>query len=386
MIDYDVIVVGGGPIGSTYAYNMAKQGYNVGLFEIKNRVGEPLQCAGLVSTNIDQTENLPEDYIYNYIYGANLFSPNNTSIRVNKSKPVAYALDRVLYDKYLIDRAIDAGVDVHFSSNVSNIDTTNTTIKVGRDTYSSKIIAVAQGPGSPIARKMNPELHDESYLGVQYTLNVPLQDIRFVDVKVDTRILPGFIWRIPVSPTKTRLGLFTDLSFQEANQILSSYICSDETILEKHYGTIPKYSKDKRIVENNTILLGDSASQIKPTTGGGLIVGFNCCMIAAKHSMKMLIDGDNNHLLDYEKEYHKKYDSEFKTQQNVIKILTELTEDDYDYMFEQLIKYDVNKIISRYGDMDSQTELIKELIKSGIIFKLVPTIGVRRLKNLWKSQ
>ena len=35
MTNYDVIVVGAGPVGSTYAYKMAKQGYNVGLFDMK---------------------------------------------------------------------------------------------------------------------------------------------------------------------------------------------------------------------------------------------------------------------------------------------------------------------------------------------------------------
>ena len=54
-------------------------------------------------------------------------------------------------------------------------------------------------------------------------------------------------------------------------------------------------------------------------------------------------------------------------------------------MFEQLQEHDVDKIISEYGDMDTQTPLLKQLVKSGIIFKLLPKIGVRRLKNIWKS-
>ena len=31
MTDYDVIVVGAGPIGSTYAYHMAKKGFDVAI-------------------------------------------------------------------------------------------------------------------------------------------------------------------------------------------------------------------------------------------------------------------------------------------------------------------------------------------------------------------
>ena len=62
-----------------------------------------------------------------------------------------------------------------------------------------------------------------------------------------------------------------------------------------------------------------------------------------------------------------------------------MTEDDFNYMFRKLREYNVDRIISEYGDMDNQTPLLKQLVKTGVIFKLVPKIGVRRLKNIWKS-
>ena len=188
-----------------------------------------------------------------------------------------------------------------------------------------------------------------------------------------------------MTDTKQRLGLFTDASYKTADNLLRNAMNDDDIIIEKHTGLIPKYNKDKKIVYNNTILIGDSASQIKPTTGGGLIVGSNMARLASDKSDLMLKDNDNNRLLEYEREYHKRYDHEFKAQQNVQSIIKELSDDDFDYMFEQLQEHDVDKIISEYGDMDTQTPLLKQLVKSGIIFKLLPKIGVRRLKNIWKS-
>ena len=99
----------------------------------------------------------------------------------------------------------------------------------------------------------------------------------------------------------------------------------------------------------------------------------------------MLNKNDNKQLLEYEREYHKRYDNEFRAQQNVQGIIRDLSDDDFDYMFVQLQQNNVDKIISEYGDMDTQTPLLKQLVKSGIIFKLLPKIGVRRLKNIWKS-
>lgn len=386
MTDYDIIVVGAGPIGSTYAYKMAKKGYNVAMYDMKNRIGQPLQCAGLVSTNIDKTRNLPDEFIDNKLKGANLISPDKTQIQVSKDETSAYVIDRVLYDKYLVNRAEDAGVDMYYATRVVDVDINNTMIKTEHDTYSSDIICVSCGPNSSTSKKMNPNIIDESFLAMQYIIKTQNTNTNYLNLHIDTNTLPGFIWRIPVSPFESRLGLFTTGSYQHAAKILNQYLETKDTIAEKVYGLIPKFNPKKKIVKNNTFLIGDAASQVKPTTGGGLIAGFNITDIAVENTDLMLKNQDNNYLKKYETDYHTLYDNEFKTQQNVQKIMKDLTEDDFNYMFKILRQYNVDEIISQYGDMDNQTQLLKQLIKSGIIFKLVPKIGIRRLKNIWKSQ
>lgn len=386
MTDYDIIVVGAGPIGSTYAYKMAKQGYSVGLFDMKNRIGQPLQCAGLVSTNICDTKNLPKECIDNKVKGAHLYAPDNTSITVKKDKTVAYVLDRVMYDKYLFERAVNENVTPHLGERVIDVDIENTTIKTLERNYSSRIIAVSVGPTSQTSKKMNPNLNEKHFVGLQYTVKTDNLDTDYVNLSIKQPLLPGFLWEIPTSPFTKRVGLFTDGSYNEANKILKSKLNPTDEIIEKHNGLIPRFDPNKKIVKNNTILLGDTAGQVKPTTGGGLISGFNCAEIASEATNEMLEEENNEYLLGYEKKYHKRYDSEFKTQQNVQNIIKDMTEDDFNYMFQQLKKHNVDKIISEHGDMDNQTPLLKELVKTGVIFKLVPKIGVRRLKNIWKSR
>ena len=385
MTNYDVIVVGAGPVGSTYAYKMAKQGYNVGLFDMKNRIGQPLQCAGLVSTNICDTGNLPKELIENKVKGANIHSPDNTSITVKRNKSVAYVLDRVMYDKYLFNRAVDAGVEDVLGTRVIDVDLENTVIKTRERKYSSKVIAVACGPTSQTSKKINPNLDEKQFMGVQYTVKCNNEQMEFVDLKINTSILPGFLWQIPVSPFTKRVGLFTNGSYHEAEKLLKNQLKPGNEIIEKHNGLIPRFNPRKKLTYNNTLLLGDTASQVKPTTGGGLISGFNCAEIASKNTSLMLEEQNNKYIKQYEKEYQKRYFSEFKAQQNVQNIMSDMSEDDFNYMFKQLREYEVDKVISEYGDMDNQVPLLKQLVKSGVIFKLVPKIGVRRLKNIWKS-
>ena len=45
---YDVIVIGGGPVGSYVAYKLAGMGHKVMVLERKRRIGESVCCTGIV--------------------------------------------------------------------------------------------------------------------------------------------------------------------------------------------------------------------------------------------------------------------------------------------------------------------------------------------------
>ncbi|GAI40756.1 unnamed protein product, partial [marine sediment metagenome] len=46
---YDVIVIGGGPVGSYVAYKLAGTGYGVVVLEQKEKLGGRVCCAGIIS-------------------------------------------------------------------------------------------------------------------------------------------------------------------------------------------------------------------------------------------------------------------------------------------------------------------------------------------------
>ena len=46
---YDVIVIGGGPVGSYTAYKLAGMGYDVVVLEQKEGIGENVCCTGIIS-------------------------------------------------------------------------------------------------------------------------------------------------------------------------------------------------------------------------------------------------------------------------------------------------------------------------------------------------
>ncbi|MBX7077222.1 MAG: geranylgeranyl reductase, partial [Methanobacteriaceae archaeon] len=154
-------------------------------------------------------------------------------------------------------------------------------------------------------------------------------------------------------------------------------------ILEKYYGKIPVYDKEKVLVKDRVILIGDAASQVKPTTGGGLILGFKSCEIAKNVIVKVLKNDNINLLKNYEKEFKKTYNKELNYQLKVQKTLNLLSDDDLDYFFNQLKEHDAEELISTYGDMDEQSILVKQFLKKGYLLSMFPSIIKRSVGKIW---
>ncbi|NYB51176.1 MAG: NAD(P)/FAD-dependent oxidoreductase [Methanobacteriaceae archaeon] len=392
MKNYDVAVVGAGPVGSTFARYMAQKGFEVAMIEKKKEIGVPLQCAGLLGKQIKKVNILPDEFIINSVKGAFLHSPEDNVLFVSKKKPEAYVLDRVGYDKFLAELAENSGANLFLKHKVEKIDPTKGIITV-KDNEKTKIsadlIVGADGHSSVVSRTFNPP--PESFRAAQYLVDFKEKrfDKNYVDLYVDSKISPGFFWTIPLSESTARVGLFADANYQQLTQYINESInkktqLKGATILKKYYGVIPKHNPRKQLVKDRVILMGDAASQIKPTTGGGLIMGFKCAEIASKVASKALEDEDIKLLKDYPRKCNDQFKKELKVQLMVHKVFRSLTDSDLEFMFSKLKEEGAEDIISQYGDMDTQSTLVKEMFKRGILFSILPKMLSRGISILWK--
>jgi len=390
---YDVLVVGAGPVGTTYARYMAEKGFKVGIIEKKSRVGVPLQCAGLLGKQIKEVNILPQELIINPFYGAYLHSPSDHVLKVAKDKPEAYVVDRVGYDQFLAEKSVDAGSELFLKHQVKDINTKNGQIytKNGTERFTAKIIVGADGYNSVIAKKISNRQPLDNLQAAQFLVDFT-QDIfdpNYVHLQAYASTSPGFIWMIPLTNHQARVGIFGNYDYHDLNKILKSYLNSNPelngfNVLKKYQGKIPVYNSKKRLIKDNILLLGDAASQVKPTTGGGLIMGFKCAQIASDITEKALENDDIKLIQEYESICRKNFKSELKTQLLVQKIFKSLTDDDLDYMFMKLKEDGAEELISEYGEMDDQSPLVKEMFKKGILFKVVPKILLRGISALLK--
>ena len=113
-------------------------------------------------------------------------------------------------------------------------------------------------------------------------------------------------------------------------------------------------------------------------------MGFKCARIAAAATSNALHEGDIGLLRNYERSYMKEYKNELRIQIEVRKIFESMSNEELDKMFLKLEKGGAEAMISKYGDMDTQSPLIKQMLKSGLLFSILPGILTRRISNLWK--
>ena len=396
--DYDVTIIGAGPIGSTLAYELAKEDINVCLIDKKKVIGLPLQCAGIINKRVLDVNHK----------GAVLHSKNH-SLTVSKEEDQAIIIDRVALDQFIYNRAIENGVDSYLSSKVLAIDDLEGKVSFQNESVEkcikSKIIVGADGPLSIVSSAFGNDF--DYFCASQYLVKIEEDNnqMSFVDLYAYGDLFPGFIWQIPVSENIFRIGLFSNYDYKRQNEILNDFLMNEfqyenYEIIEKYKGKIPIYNKKNKLFKNRALIIGDAASQIKPTTGGGLLIGFEAVKMAKKAIVNALDSEDFNSLnleketyddnkilqdclKSYQEDFEERFIKEFSYQFKVQKTLCTLSDDDLDYFFEELKEKEADKLISEYGDMDNQSILVKEFLKRGLVLTLLPAIHKRELAKIW---
>jgi len=382
----DIIVVGGGPCGSFTAFNLAKRGAEVTVLEEHSEVGVPSHCPGHLSIKSLKRLGLyplPREIVENTFQGAIFHSPRGKSFSVRFSQSVTCVVNRVLFDRYIAEMAEDIGVQYRLNSRVESLIIENGFVKgvnvkqsgKTKENFFAKIVVDAEGVSSRILRLAGLSALNRHMLvnGVQAEVdNVKDVESDMVEVFLGRDYATGFYaWLIPIGDGKAKVGLATKTGNPKEllNRLMFKHSVASKKlrtakIVRMGFHPLTLGGPIARTYSNGFLAVGDVASQVKPTTGGGVIFGMTCAKVAAAVAYDALSRNDfsSEFLSTYQKSCRAILGFDVRAMTAIRKMLDAMSDEKVDDAISLCKKLNLDKSLQNIKDMDFQGRSILRLL------------------------
>lgn len=340
--EYDVIVIGGGPSGSSVATRLAQQKHRVLLLEKEHfprfHIGESMLPCSMPL--IEQLGAMPRLKAADFLpkYAAEFVTPDGSLRRryafadgLVKGHGSAFEVDRSEFDRLLLDNAAEHGVEVHQGAQVIRFDIDRVKgvdvmarAESGVETlYHAQMLVDASGQSSLLAgrlglRQMDQELKNfavfSHYEGATRYEGKEEGDISIV-------LAPGgWWWVIPLRNNRTSVGLVgssRNLRGQKPDEAyLAAQIANTPFLRERLANatrvapvrSVADYSYvSRKLAGDRFVLVGDAAAFIDPVFSTGVYLGMVGAFRAAEAVSAALTakNFDRSQFTAYEREANK---------------------------------------------------------------------------------
>jgi len=296
MKSYDVLIVGGGPAGSTLAYSLKNSGLKIGILDKKTFPRQKI-CAGWVTPEVMRVLNIDlDDYandrVLQKISGFKISQLGQKQVESHYSgEPVSYGIRRIEFDDYLLQRC---GAELILNEAFNKMENTSEGWIVN-DNYKANLVIGAGGHYCPVARAIDSKgVSELAVVAQEAEFEMTAQQKASCSIREEvpelffTPDLKGYGWVF-------RKGDYLNIGLgREDKSKLSSHVkkfCDylvaqgkiPEDIVEKYNGhAYLLYNHAVReMVADNVLLIGDSAGLAYPQSGEGIRPAVESAMLAA---------------------------------------------------------------------------------------------------------
>ncbi len=325
-MDYDVVVVGGGPSGAIAAEDLAQSGRRVAMLD---RAGRIKPCGGAIPPRLIADFAIPDSQIVARISTARMVSPTGRAVDIPIENGFVGMVDREHFDEYLRTRAKAAGAH-RYTGTFQRIERdTDGTHVVYRDKpsgnemrLSCKVVIGADGARSDVARAEVPGGDRIPYVIAYHEIIAAPEggtagyDPKRCDVIYDGRISPDFYGWVFPHGAQASVGMGTgidgvDLKKATADLRASSGL-TDCVTIRREGAPIPLKPLDKWDNGRDVVLAGDAAGVVAPSSGEGIYYAMVGGRVAATAAQAALASGRATDLALARKLFMKEHKTVFK--------------------------------------------------------------------------
>jgi geranylgeranyl reductase len=323
---FDVVVVGGGPSGSTAATDLARRGVKVRLLD---RAGRIKPCGGAIPPKLIEEFAIPESLLVARVNSARMISPTEIAVDMPIEGGFVGMVDREHFDEWLRRRAQGAGADLcHGTFERITRDADGTAIVHYRPSADgstpadpaprrvrARAIIGADGAMSAVAKQSIAGADRIRYVAAYHEIvRVPqVATEKFCGTRCDVyyqgRLSPDFYaWVFPHGATAS-VGVGSarkGFSLRRATEELraASDLSGVETI-RREGAPIPMKPLRRWDNGRDVVLAGDAAGVVAPASGEGIYYAMAGGRFAAAAVFRLLQTGDARCLREARRDFMK---------------------------------------------------------------------------------
>jgi geranylgeranyl reductase family protein len=320
---FDAIIVGAGPSGNMAALELATRGFSVAVLDWRTSIGDKL-CTGIIGKECAALWTPTQDHIYGEARSATVVSPYGTRYRIECPSAQAYIVDRVAYVNSVAERAQQAGAEYILNTRVTDIHIAGSNVRLTAraeedpTSYTCRIIILASGFGSPLLRLVGLKNDPATDYLVGCQVNAAAPNLTETEVHLGSATTDkSFAWLVPLSDSRALVGMAPRRRIDGQMARFLSRLQSEDRISEvadkpRTWGIpirplSPSYA-------DRTLVAGDAAGLVKPTTGGGIYYSFLSGQIAAEAAHEAITSGKYaaKDLHNYERNWTKIFGRELR--------------------------------------------------------------------------
>ncbi|MEW6035276.1 MAG: NAD(P)/FAD-dependent oxidoreductase [Candidatus Micrarchaeota archaeon] len=375
--DHDVIVIGGGPAGATFARIAAANGMDVLVIDKRKEIGVPVRCGeGLgVGELIRQDLEMPRQCYSIPVDGAKIVAPSGKAIVWKDEGTRGWVLERKFFDKWLCELAVEKGAQVRTYTRALGVlkDEKGRPDGLrmshgGREPYELRapLIVSAEGMESLMARQMGfKTVHALYDVDTCYEYEMkPYRHESLIELYFGNAIAPrGYVWIFPKADKKANVGIgiggqvasgekLGGIRGAAPKPLLDEFIrtnkqLKDASTLLDFGGIISVGAPLNEFVKDNCMVIGTAAKQVDPIHGGGIGLAMEAGVLAAEVAAKAhgKKDYSRGALLEYEKTWRENPGPTLQKRLMLRKVLEKVSDDDLNHIFNCIGERDLKGIM-----------------------------------------